>query len=213
MFERSDDVGIDLYWLPLGAGGHFVRLSGRVYAAIQATMQRRPRFDLYHAGPEVTVRDGRYVVEQAPARPHGEERGVVGIGPIGARWISYIRIFRYELRRWRGGVIPDVAEAVDSPQKLSSQPADAQRLLDLMPKVPFLAWGRDELGVGDMWNSNSQVAWLLSLTGLNVDSIKPPAGGRAPGWHARLVAADRQMAWRPEPPADIAQGRVTCQQQ
>ena len=24
---------VDLYWLPLGAGGHFVRFNGRVYEA------------------------------------------------------------------------------------------------------------------------------------------------------------------------------------
>ena len=27
-------AAIDLYWLPLGAGGHFVRLNGRIYEAI-----------------------------------------------------------------------------------------------------------------------------------------------------------------------------------
>jgi hypothetical protein len=26
--------GVDLYWLPLGAGGHFVRLNGRIYEAL-----------------------------------------------------------------------------------------------------------------------------------------------------------------------------------
>lgn len=28
---RVVDAGIDLYWLPLGAGGRFVRFNGRVY--------------------------------------------------------------------------------------------------------------------------------------------------------------------------------------
>ncbi len=28
--------GVDLYWLPLGAGGHSVRLNGRVYEAVAA---------------------------------------------------------------------------------------------------------------------------------------------------------------------------------
>ena len=39
-------VGIDLYWLPLGAGGNFVRLNGRIYEAIKARLDRRPVFDL-----------------------------------------------------------------------------------------------------------------------------------------------------------------------
>ncbi|HEX6229829.1 MAG TPA: hypothetical protein VFZ41_10265 [Solirubrobacterales bacterium] len=27
-------AAVDLYWLPLGAGGHFVRLNGRIYEAL-----------------------------------------------------------------------------------------------------------------------------------------------------------------------------------
>ena len=41
-------AAIDLYWLPLGAGGHFVRLNGRIYEAIRAFHERRRAFDLYH---------------------------------------------------------------------------------------------------------------------------------------------------------------------
>jgi hypothetical protein len=42
-----------------------------------------------------------------------------------------------------------------------------------------------------MWNSNSIVSWLLTASGLDVDAMRPPAGGRAPGWTAGLVAARR----------------------
>ena len=185
-----------------------MRLNGRIYEAILATVQRRPRCDLYHSGLVVTVPEGRYTIEQTPAQPHGEKRGVVGIGPIGAKWMALSRVFRYELRRWRDGVIPDVEEAVDSPRRLSSDLADAERLLGLVPEVPFFVWGRDELGVGEMWNSNSQIAWLLARTGLDVASIRPPAGGRAPGWQAGLVAAARDLSWRPESVPDIAMGLV-----
>jgi len=42
------------------------------------------------------------------------------------------------------------------------------------------------------WNSNAIVAWIIARSGLNAESIQPPAGGRAPGWHAGLqVAASR----------------------
>jgi hypothetical protein len=44
-----------------------------------------------------------------------------------------------------------------------------------------------------MWNSNSVIAWLLARSGLPVSTIKPPAGGRAPGWQAGLVTAYRQQ--------------------
>ncbi len=35
-------ASIDLYWLPLGAGGHSVRLNGRVYEALAARLGGRP---------------------------------------------------------------------------------------------------------------------------------------------------------------------------
>ena len=182
-------TGIDLYWLPLGAGGNFVRLNGRVYEAIKSRLERRPAFDLYHSGLQVYVPEGRYVVENTPVVDgRGSERGVVAEGPVGARWAGRFRLFRWELRRWRDGVIPDIDEAVDSPQRVSDDPDDARRLLDLMPRMPVLTWGRDELRTGEMWNSNSMISWLIARAGLDVGSIKPPAGGRAPGWNAGIVA-------------------------
>ncbi|SRR6266567_3210096 len=191
-------VGIDLYWLPLGAGGNFVRLNGRVYEAIKARLDRRPVSDLYHSALEVFVPEGRYIVENTPVvDDRGRERGVVAEGPVGARWAGRWRIFRYELRRWRNGVIADIREAVDSPRRLSNDLRDARRLLELVPQMPTLTWGRDELGAGEMWNSNSMISWLIARTGLDVESIRPPAGGRAPGWNAGMVAAARESAVAP----------------
>jgi hypothetical protein len=183
-------VGIDLYWLPLGAGGNFVRLNGRVYEAIKSRLDGRPACDLYHSALEVFVPEGRYIVENTPVTDgHGTERGVVLEGSVGSRWAGRFRIFRYEVRRWRDGVIPDVGEAVDSPRRLSSDVRDAQRIFELVPRLPRLVWGRDELGTGEMWNSNSMISWLIARAGLEIDSIRPPDGGRAPGWHAGVVAA------------------------
>ncbi len=69
--------GIYLYWLPLGAGGNFVRLNGKVYEAVAAKIQHRPPCDLYHSALQVVVPDGRYVIEQTPViDAHGSERGV-----------------------------------------------------------------------------------------------------------------------------------------
>ena len=187
-------VKVDLYWLPLGAGGNFVRLNGRVYEAVTAAIQRRPRRDLYHSALEVVVPEGRYTIEQAPAGPNGEKRGVVGVGPIGATWLAdRFATFRYELRCWREGVIPDIGEAVEH-VRLTTDVVIASRILRMAPQVPFLLWGRDDLHVGDMWNSNSQIAWLLTMSGIDAESIEPPARGRAPGWRAGLVAAERRPA-------------------
>lgn len=154
--------------------------------------------------------EGRYVIEQTPAGPRDDERGVVGVGAIGANWASRLfPIFHYELRRWRDGVIPDVNEAVESPRRLSNDLADARRLLELAPQVPFLLWGRDELGAGEMWNSNSQISWLIARIGLDVDSIKPPAGGRAPGSHTGLVAEARHSTLASQTSGAIAGRRAT----
>jgi hypothetical protein len=142
----------------------------------------------------VEAPDGRFVIEQAPAgRSDGPERGVVAEGAVGSRRAGRFRIFRYEVRLWRDGVIPDVAEAVESPRRLSTDIAVARRILELAPSVPTPVWGRDELELGEMWNSNSVIAWLISRSGLSPGAIEPPAGGRAPGWHAGLEAARRAV--------------------
>ena len=117
--------------------------------------------------------------------------------PVGSRLAGYLRLFRDEVRCWRGGRIPDVAEAVDSPLRLTSETERAERVLQLVPEVPTPVWGRDELRTGDMWNSNSVGAWLLVRSGLESDVIHPPADGRAPGWDAGLVVARREGASRP----------------
>jgi hypothetical protein len=195
-------AAVDLYWLPLGAGGHSVRWNGRAFEAVAARLQRRSVRDLYHSALEVRLpATGRFVIEQAPIPDgRGMERGVVAEGPVGARWAARARIFRYEVRRWRDGVIPDVAEAVESPRRLTDDPSIAQRLWDCVPALPTPVWGRDELGAGEMWNSNSVVSWLLVRSGLPIDAIQPPIGGRAPGWNAGVVVARRgwEVATREE---------------
>jgi hypothetical protein len=155
---------VDLYWLPLGAGGHSVRLNGRAFEAVVARLEGRAPCDLY--------------------------------------WAGRFRIFRYEVRCWYGGVIPDIGEAVASPQRLTGDLEVARRVLDLAPDVPTAVWGRDELAAGEMWNSNSIIAWLIASCGIPAESVHPPAGGRAPGWRAGLVVARRQQA----PPDSAGRG-------
>ncbi|MGH2659990.1 MAG: hypothetical protein ACRDHS_10090 [Actinomycetota bacterium] len=175
-----------------------VRLSGKVYEAIKAFIGHRPRCALYHTALEVGVPDARFVIESAPILDwRGRERGVVAEGPVGTSRAGRFRLFRYEIRRWRGGSIPDANEAVSSPVRVTNDLARAQRVLDLVPFVPTPVWGRDELHTGDMWNSNSLISWLLLRAGVDTGQILPPSGGRAPGWDAGLVAARREMAPRP----------------
>ena len=184
------DHSVDLYWLPLGAGGRSVRLNGRVYEAVLALWQRRARHDLYHSALEITTPDGRYVIEMAPIPDaNGQTRGVVVEGPVGSRHLAWMRLFRYEVRRWHGGTIPDLAEAVESPRQVSKDAAIAACVLAAVPEVPAHVWGRDAAGVHDMWNSNSLVSWLLVTAGVDIGAVAPPGGGRAPGWEAGVAAA------------------------
>jgi len=194
-----------LLWLPLGAGGHVVSLNGRVFEAISAARQHRPRASLFHAALEVRLDGSTHVIEMTPEWGNGGGyRGVVATGPVGSPLLGRSRFFRYEVRAWRDGTIPDAEYAVDSPVRVSADRSKAARILALAPSIPTLTWGRDELGVGDMWNSNSLVAWLLARSGHDMTGIRPPGGGRAPGWQSglALAARDAVVVWQlPRPPA------------
>ncbi len=180
-----DGSAVDLYWLPLGAGGRSVRLNGLVFEAISARLGHRAPCDLYHSALEVWAERDRYVIEMAPVwAERSDDRGAVIEGVVGSRLLGGLRLFRYEIRCWHDGRIPDVGEAVDSPQRLTEDAVIAQRVLDLVPAVPTPVWGRDELHTGEMWNSNSVTAWLLVHSGIDTRLAHLPAGGRAPGWAA-----------------------------
>ena len=81
--RRQSVAGIDLYWLPLGAGGHSVRLNGRVFEAVVSRLEHRPACDLYHSALEVRVPEGRFVIEQAP---------VLDGDGCGAAWPLVVRL-------------------------------------------------------------------------------------------------------------------------
>ena len=187
---------VDLYWLPLGAGGHFVAFNGRVYETIAAKREHRKQLDLYHTALIVTVSDGRFVIENAWPIPDGDgvARGAVVEGPVGLPALGHLRVFRYEVRCWRDGTIADIREAVASPQRISDDETTAHRVLDLVSSVPSLTWGRKPSDCDEMWNSNSVISWLLSRSGLNMHEIRPPTFGRAPGWATGIALAGRSEA-------------------
>jgi hypothetical protein len=195
--QTSRTAALDLYWIPLGAGGRCVRFNGRVFEAMQAARRHRPRCDLYHAALVVELDGEDYTIEVAPS-PDADtsSRGVVATGAVGSRCVGWLRLFRYEVRCCRGGSIPDLAEAVGGACRLSSSPRVARRLLDLVATVPAPVWGRDELEAGEMWNSNSMIAWLIASADLSTEHLGPPPRGRAPGWDAGLVVARRTCARR-----------------
>jgi len=194
-------AAVDLLWLPLGAGdtSGLVRWSGRAYEAISAHREHRSCRDLYHSALEVRLDDNWYAVEMTPAwgLTPDVDRVVVVTGSVGLPGLGRSRLFRYEVHSWRGGAIPDAADAVGGPRRLSTKREHARSVLDLLPRFPARTWGRDELATGDMWNSNSLTSWLLLRSGLDARHIGPPQNGRAPGWSAGLAVAAREIAMSP----------------
>ena len=189
MRTDEENASVELLWIPLGAGQRLVRFSGAAYEAVAAFLQRRQACALYHSALIVTVPDGRYVIEMTPVDSEpGERRGVVAGGAVASRLLGRLRLFRYEVRRWRGGIIPDAHRATTR-TTVALNLADAQNLLDLVATVPTPVWGRDELHAGEMWNSNSVTAWILRRGGIDTTQLGPPDSGRAPGWLAGLLVA------------------------
>lgn len=108
--QRGSPCSVNLYWMPLGAGGsaQCVRWNGRQFEALAARHGRRERCDLYHSALQVQLGNELFVIEMAPVWGNeGSERGVVGEGAVGHPYLGRSKYFRYEVRRWRDGVIPD----------------------------------------------------------------------------------------------------------
>jgi hypothetical protein len=59
----SSPAGVDLYWLPLGVGGHSVRWNGRVYELLSALLERRAASALYHSAVVISLPPDTWVIE------------------------------------------------------------------------------------------------------------------------------------------------------
>ena len=187
-------ASVDLFWIPLGAGGHSVRFNGQLYEAVAAAVAHRPRRDIYHSALIVQLAGRRFTIEMTPIpNKRRWERGVVAEGAVGARPAGRFRFFRYEVRRWCEGVIPDLDFSV-ADARLTHDDAIAQTILDLLPSVPTPVWGRDELHAGEMWSCNSIISWTLTRAGIDTGAIELPPRGRAPGWDAGIIVASRGNA-------------------
>ncbi|HWB87965.1 MAG TPA: hypothetical protein VG872_02035 [Acidimicrobiia bacterium] len=194
-----------LYWIPLGAGGALtVRVSGRVYESVQALLEHRRALDLYHTALQIDVGGDHWIVENAWPSPDDDiaSRGVVSVGPVWSRRLERFRLFRYEVRCWRDGIISDVEEAVTA-RTLGGDAEEARHLLALVRTVPVHAWGRKPSRGGEMWNSNSVISYLLAISGFPAAECRPPDGGRAPGWDTGIRVAggltERQRRMRTAP--------------
>lgn len=179
-----------LWWLPVGAGGHVVIHTSRWWELADASAHRRRPQPLFHAALELFVDGHRDIIEMAPAwGTTSRDGGVVATGPVGARALGRTRFFRYEVRCWRNGILPDRAWAVGYPVRFDLTPERARVIPSHVAAVPTFVWGADPLRVGDMWNSNSLASWVLTRSGIDASALRPPAEGRAPGWESGIAAA------------------------
>lgn len=179
-----------LWWLPVGAGGHVVVHTSRWWEALDAAAHRRPRQPLFHAALELFADGNRDIIEMAPAwGASSRGHGVVATGPVGMRALGRTRFFRYEVRCWRDGILPDRAWAVGDPVRVDLAPERARAVPAFVASVPTFVWGDDPLRVGDMWNSNSLASWVLTRSGIDASALRPPGDGRAPGWASGIAAA------------------------
>ncbi|MEE3849275.1 hypothetical protein VZC37_02965 [Gordonia sp. LSe1-13] len=195
---------VTMYWIPLGAGNRIVPFCGRTYEWWRARREHRRPSRLVHAALVAEHCGRTYTIEQAPAWGSGSGgRGVTVCGAVGLARLGRFRLFRYEIRCCVDGTIPDLTEAV-AQDDVATDAARTGHLIDLARCVPAHTWGRDEIHAGDMWNSNSVVAWLLARSHHDITDAAPPDGFRAPGWRAGLVAASiregPEPGWsRPQP--------------
>jgi len=74
------------------------------------------------------------------------DRGVVAEGPVGLSVLAGLRLFRYEVRCWRDGVLGDAACAVRSPLLLSGDHEHSARVLACLPEFPVATWARTSSG-------------------------------------------------------------------
>ena len=168
-----------------------------------STKRSARRFSADHGAPSITAR-WRSGCRPGATRSRwhrsrnavSTERGVVAVGPVGTRWAGRFRIFRYEVRRWRDGVIPDLHHAIGGPVRLTDDAAVAEHILESLPLVPVLTWGRDEAGVGEMWSCNSIIAWVLSRAAVDTARDRTPASGTS----TRLGCGNRT---RDQDPHDV----------
>ncbi|SDZ14931.1 hypothetical protein [Herbiconiux ginsengi] len=185
----EQQASANLTWLPVGAGGHVVVHTSRWWELYRARREHRAPCPLFHAALDVVAGERRHLVEMAPAWnvPAGE-RGVVATGAVGLRLLGRSRFFRYEVRCWADGILPDRRFAVGEVVRFPLRPSAAEALIERVADVPTPVWGRAAFG-SDMWNSNSLISWLLQTSGIDAAAVVPPRGGRAPGWDAGIAAA------------------------
>ena len=187
-------AAVDLYWIPLGAGGHCVRFNGRVFEALAAA--RGAAASLRPLPRRARRRHRRRAVTRSSSRRRRTATWRAGASsrraPSAAATPGGCVVFRYEVRCWRDGSIPDLGAAVGGPmpadERSPRSPATCSTLVADRPTCR--CGGATSYDAGEMWNSNSMIAWLIAGRGAagGATCDRRP-DGRAPGWAAGLEVA------------------------
>lgn len=128
-------LGPALHALSRSGGFHWAQAGtssgsmGRVYRRLQAWRERREPRALYPSALVALVPEGHFVMESAWPIPRGAHasRGVVVESAVFAHALGRLRAFRYEVRRWKDGIIRDAGWAVASPQRVVADKAARAR--------------------------------------------------------------------------------------
>lgn len=184
------NCSVELLWLPVGAEtSRFQQASLRLWETLEAARCRRPRTALVHSALRVRTTDGTsFAIELTPEFQRGAAPPTA-TGPVGLRLLGRLKLFRWALQCTPGGVFPDEQWATGDPMVLSTDCSTAEAILDLAREIPRYTWGRRRPGTGEMWTSDSVIAWLLVRAGIDLAGVGPPPGTRAPGWNAGMVVA------------------------
>lgn len=177
--QQMSQALVRLWWLPVGAGGHVVTRTSRWWERWRAMREKRPPQQLFHSALEVTTDGSRYAIEMTPAWGQGSgPRGVVATGPVGLRSLGALRLFRYEVRCWRSGEIPDLAYAPAPPVDLRVTSGCAGDLITRVAEVPRLVWGAKS---ARRRHVELQLPHLLAAANLGARRRGPPASRRWQG--------------------------------
>ena len=180
-------AAVELYWIPLGAGGHCVRFNGRIFEALDAA-RRAP--SALRPLPRGARRPARRPALHDRARrrrrtPTRRAAASSAPAPSAAATSAGCACFATRFAAGEADRSPTWTTRSAGRCRLTTDPGVARRLLDLVAAVPRPVWGRDELDAGEMWNSNSVIAWLVATAGLPADELEPAAAGQGAGLEGR----------------------------
>jgi len=155
--ERLAFVLHDVFGVPFDEIG---RIAGRTTEAARQLASRARRRVREAPSPDVDLPRQRRVVDAfLSAARAGNMEGLLAV-------LDPDVVFRTD-----AGARPVDAAPVHG------APAVAARVLATAPRFAHLGRPRDEIVAGEMWNSNSVVAWLLATAGLPADRLHPPPRG------------------------------------